>query len=404
MTTICAIVGAEIVRHDGSVERADVVLHDDRVARITAAADTGGATVVEAYGMTVLPGLVDAHVHLSLAGHAALPKTLPELTTRAAANLAALLESGVTAARDVGGHDGVAVALSRAVERGWLPGPAVWAANRILCVSGGHGSTVAGVGLESDGPGQMRAAVRAQARSGARLVKIAINSGRNRVEVTHGEMAAVVDEAHRLGLRVACHASVPDAVELAVECGVDTVEHGNGARPEHLRAMAAAGTVLVPTAWAFRRGLQAAGRALAEAAGGRAEEAIRAAWQGRVDAHTDTVAAAVAAGVRIAVGTDATVGQPVTWYAKELETLVELGLSPAQAVVAATAGGSAALAEPDVGRLYEGGPADLVVVDRPAGEVLAGVGRPLMVIRAGRVVVDNRAAREAAGAGQGGVR
>ena len=344
-----SIVGGNVLLDDGTVEPADVRLRDGAVHTIDAGIDTAGSRVIEASGATVLPGLVDAHVHLSLAGPAPLAATSAELTARACLNLTALLESGVTTVRDVGGFDDIAIALGRAVEKGWITGPAIHAANRIICSPGGHGSSITGVGFEANGADEMRLAVRRQAQRGATLIKVAINGGRNVVELSQAELATIVEEAHRLGLKVACHASVPDAVELAIRCGVDTIEHGNGTDPDQLEQMAAAGIVLVPTAFAFTQGLADAVLQVERLAGDRAAAAARDSWQLRVDGHQTLIRDAVRAGVTLAVGTDALIGQEVAVISDELRALADLGLNPAAALRAATVGSAAAIGDPASG-------------------------------------------------------
>jgi imidazolonepropionase-like amidohydrolase len=379
---------------NGAVD-ADVLVEDDRVIAIGTGLAIGDARVIDVVGATVLPGLVDAHVHLSFAGADPNPTGTAGLTARAAGHLVSYLRAGVTAVRDNGGHDGVVVAVRNAVQRGWLEGPTVLTANQYVSATGGHGAPRWGecgcrhplAGFAADGPDELRKAVRYQVGAGADHIKVTLNSGRDRVELTEAEMLALVEEAHRMGKRVAVHASIPDAVELAVACGADTIEHGNGATRSTLQMMAARGTVLVPTAHAFRTGLE---RAMASVAGGGADDStlgLLRSWRRRVDDHVETLRVAHELGVMIATGTDVFGDEPVAPIADEVAALVDLGLSPAEALQAATAGGGAALGRPGAGLLAEGGIADLVVVPGRPEVDPDSLRRPLVVLRAGRVQV-----------------
>lgn len=392
-----AIVGGMVITGDdpaGAAERLDLLIDDGIIVDIDSAVSTVGADVVDAEEHTLVPGFVDAHVHITLAGPAPTFNATAALTMRAAANLRAMLRDGVTAARDVGGYDGIGVAVREAQRKGWIDGPTLFVANQFIAATGGHaapgwdecGCIGADRAYAADGPDEMRRAVRYQASAGADHIKVALNHGRNRVDMTEPELAALVDEAHRLGKRVACHASIPDAIDMAVACGVDTVEHGNGATPEALAGMAAAGTILVPTAWAFRDGLQKATERLLNAVGDEEAERIQAVWQGRVDHHYDTVREARAAGVTIAAGSDVSAGEPVAPVHSEAAVLVDLGLTPGEAVIAATVNGARTIGDDHLGRLRIGGRADAVLVrGRPDLDVSALADRAL-VLQAGRSV------------------
>jgi imidazolonepropionase-like amidohydrolase len=312
-----------------------------------------------------------------------MPATLELVRARARENRRRLLDSGVTTIRDVGSLGGLALEVS--------DGPACFCADQIVCAVGGHGTETAAewamlpkLASEASGPEEFRAAVRRQVERGAHLVKLTLNSAE--VEVTREEATAAVDEAHRLGRRVACHASVPEAIDIAIQAGADTIEHGNSASSEQLRRMAQSGIVLVPTLWIFQRFLDEARRADAEAPGVRAWPPPAAIWEARVDAHRSIVRDAVAAGVTLAAGTDAIEGCDPDSIAEEILALHRHGLEPIEALRAATEGGAAALGMTGIGVLEEGAAADIVIFDHPPQDVVAGRHRPSAVFQGGRRV------------------
>lgn len=373
------LLGGQVLLPGGAFERADVHLRDGVVAEIRPGLrPVRDARVMEVTGFT-MPGLIDAHAHITWAGVEPMPASLDGVRSRAARNLRLMLRSGVTTARDVGSIDRVALAASG--------GPACFSANQIVCAAGGHGTELAqewaalpGLAQEATGPGEFRAAVRHQVDRGAHLIKVTLNA--TELQVTSEEARALVDEAHRLGRRVAAHASIPEAIDVAIDAGVDTIEHGNGASSEQLRRMAEAGIVLVPTVWIFHWLL---GQARDAPAGeGEAWPPPAEVVQARVDAHRQIVRDAVENGVTLAAGTDAIEGCEPDSLAAEIHALHLLGLDPLDALRAATEGGAAALGRPELGALVEGGVADLVAFDREPQEVVADRIRPFAVFQGGR--------------------
>lgn len=372
------LLGGRALLPGGEFAAADLRLRNGVIAEIEPGLrPASGSAVVEVTGF-VMPGLIDAHTHVSWAGREPMPNTWAGVVGRARGNRLRMLAAGVTTIRDVGSLDGVAFEPSG--------GPACFCANQIVCAVGGHGTETAEAwaGLpklarEARGADAFRAAVRYQADRGAHLVKLTLNAAE--LEVTPEEAAAAVDEAHRLGRRVACHASIPDAIDIAIEAGADTIEHGNGATPAQLRRMAAAGIVLVPTAWIFERFLDEARRADAGAVGERAWPPPVEIWEARVAAHREVVSDAVAAGVVLAAGTDAIEGCDPDSLADEILTLHRLGLEPIDALRAATEGGAAALGDPGRGALREGAAADVVVFEASPRDVVRDRIRPAMVFQ-----------------------
>ena len=382
-----------------ATERRVITIEGDRIAMIgdvdgsppDGARDLGGATVI--------PGLIDAHAHMlsdtsrspgfgppaPLHGEAARPAALGHYVLAAAANL--ILRSGFTTVRDVGSYDDEASVLKLAVELGIVPGPRIVTCGRILSATSPGGELFGSMYREADGPWEMRTAVREQIRRGADYIKFMATGARSVVredpepaQMTLEEMRAIVDEAHRMGRRVAAHAEGLEGTQLALEAGVDTIEHGLALHrePRLLDGMADRGVVLVPTLSTF---FDLAERFADDFAPALVEQAKR-----QSDEATLTVDAARRAGVTLALGYDS--GPPGT-SANELLRLIDAGLGPIEALRAATSGGAAALGRSDLGRIEVGALADLVVVDGRVDKepvLLTGPDAIRIVVKAGVVV------------------
>ena len=382
-----------------ATERRAITVDDGRVAAIDAAEGQAPAGARDLGGATVLPGLIDAHCHVlstterspgfgpppPLHGEAPRPAALGHYILAAAGER--IVRSGFTTVRDVGSYDDEASALKVAVDLGIVPGPRILTCGRILSATAPGGVIFGSMYREADGPWEMRKAVREQIRRGADYIKFMATGARSVVaedpeppQMTLEEMTAIVDEAHRMGRRVAAHAEGLAGTRWAIEAGADTIEHGLSLHrdPALLDTMAGRGTVLVPTLTTFH---DLAQRFAADFAPALVEQAKR-----QLEEALQTVAAARAAGVILALGYDS--GPPGA-SANELLRLAEAGLSPIEALRAATIGGAAALGRSDLGRMAVGAIADLVVVDGQPDANLRLLTRPeaiLEVRRSGDVV------------------
>jgi imidazolonepropionase-like amidohydrolase len=304
----------------------------------------------------------------------------------------AWLDAGLTTVRDVGSFDDEAITLRTAIELGLADGPRIVSCGRIVSATSPGGRIFGSMYEEADGPWEVRRAVRRQLRRGADYIKVMATGARSVVDedpepaqFTADEIGAAVDEAHRMGVRVAAHAEGLDGVRVAVDAGVDTIEHGLSLHrdPRLLDLMAERGIVLVPTLSTFH---DLAVRFADDFAPSLVEQARR-----QLDEAHSTVVAAARAGVTMAMGYDS--GPPGA-NAHELLRLADAGLGAAGAIRAATVGGAAALGRADLGRLEVGAVADLLVVEGdPLADpsVLARPDGPRLVVQAGRVVVDRGA-------------
>jgi len=390
-----ALTGGRIVDGTGGPARegATVLIHDGVVTEIADGATApAGYRVIDLGGRTVLPGLIDAHVHLSSLGLPSPPRgeLAYEANVRPYAQAAAsraMLDGGITTARDLGSNGRELFALRRAIGAQLCPGPRLLLCGQIVSPTSPGGRLFSSMYRQADGPDEVRKAVREQIQQGADLVKImttgALTVPREAVEpaqMTPAEIEAIVEESHRQGFRVASHAEGLPGIELSVDAGVDTIEHGEALHrsPKLLDRMAERGIVLVPTLSVFELVAEIQSCCFTPML---VEQAKRL----REDAHA-TVAAAREAGVTMVMGYDS---HPHGANASELARMVEAGLSAAEAVVAGTSGAAAACALEDVGRVAPGQLADLLVVDGdPLSDigVLADDARRWLVLLAGRPV------------------
>jgi imidazolonepropionase-like amidohydrolase len=377
--------GARVWDGAGRAPRPDlrtVVIEGDRIADVvpdTAAGDGGPALAVDLSGCTLLPRLLDLHVHLGWGPRTALP-SLATVALAAARNVRVALAAGITGLRDVGTQGGIGMAVRDAVARGDLPGARVYPCGQIICMTGGHGSeppAPPGLAREADGPDDCRRAVREQVKAGADCIKVTTNGPLNVVEFTQEELNAVVDEAHRLGRRVACHASLLESTRMALRAGVDTVEHGCDLDDETAHMMADRGVTLVPTLLVSKLIMDRWDEF-------KAVPMMRS-IPVRARRHAESFQIALAAGVTMAAGTDIFFGLgKFESLPDELVYMVECGMSPSAALVAATRHGAEALGAGDrFGVIARGKVADLVAVEGDPTADMNAVHRVSFVMQGG---------------------
>lgn len=359
-----------------------IVVRDGIVAEIRDGfvAPPAGATLVDLSRRFVMPGMIDMHVHLWGIGGDPLRERLARMTTDDAddmmtsvANARKTLEAGFTTVRDLGGDARGIRALRDAIERGDVAGPSIVNAGQMISVSGGHGDGTNGLAAEwadavhahqmnvCDGADECRRAVRRQVGLGAQVIKFAatggvlsnVAGGLGRA-MTPEEMRAIVETAHALGRKATAHSHAAEGTRAALEAGVDSVEHASYLDDDTIRLFKARGAWLVPTEIAPIAALaQARSGALPPATIPKAEAAAAAMHASHKRAF--------AAGVKFAFGTDTGVSKHGD-NATEFAQLIDLGMTPAQAIRSATVDAADLLGRDDVGLLAPGKRADIIAV------------------------------------------
>ena len=364
--------------------RGRFVMVEDGVIQRIVADPPKGAEVIDTGGLTVLPGLIDCHVHLALNQESVEQRLLtpPSLNTaQALANARRTLEAGFTTVRDAGlTPRGVKLA----VERGMFPGPRMRIAVTPLSQTGGHGDSMTPSGVTIwpadserpigvvDGVESVRRVTREILRAGADQIKVMTSGGvmspsdePTATGFAPDEIAAIVYEAHAAGKTVMAHAQATQGIKNAVLAGIESIEHGIFLDEEACREMKKRGTYLVATLvaplWVVRR-TEADPSSIPPYAVRKAKDVV--------EAHKRSFKMAVELGVKIAMGTDAGVG-PHGTNAEELAVMVEGGLTPMGAIVAATkTAAECARVDRLVGTIEPGKRADLVGV---RGDPLANI-------------------------------
>ncbi|NHN59550.1 MULTISPECIES: amidohydrolase family protein [Halorussus] len=375
---------------NGNGERAEEasLRVDPDAGRVEAVGDVDpreGEPAYDCAGRSVVPGLVDAHVHFSLSGETSIADVVSmsdaELMLTEAKNARKTLEAGVTGVRAMGARD-LDVVLAERVKRGDVPGPRMVANCRSITITGGHGHHL---GREVDGPTACRKAVREQVKRGARFIKFMATGGvttpgtdPDKPAFTHEEMDALVDEAHRRGVHVATHAHGAAGARAAIEAGVDTVEHGTFLDEATIDLLVTEDVALVPTLSAPYRIVRNADHV--------SDEALQK-TNDVYERHIESFGAAVEAGVDIVGGTDA--GTPFNYHganATELSFMVEYGMDPHDALVAMTGRAAEVIGLDDAGVLEPGAYADFLVLDEDPLEDIGAVRDPETVVKGGEVV------------------
>ena len=363
----------------GTIAEADVVIEGERMVDVGPGLD--GDVRVDATGRTLLPGLMDCHVHMTLS-HFDVPEIVDTpfslMFFEAARNLKTVLDLGITTVRDAGGSD---QGVQEAVRRGLIPGPRLLITLSMVSQTGGHGDTYERCGGNSpiflsypgmpdtlvDGVEAVRLKVRELIRAGADGIKVAASGGvlspntdSKLPQLRLDELTELVAEAQHAGRWVMAHCHSAAGARNAVQAGVRSIEHGSFLEDDVLATMAERGTWLVPTLIAAHGVSKAAAEGTPMPA-----RVVEKAEQAAVAAK-ETVRKALAAGVPIAMGTDCPVS-PHGTNLDELQLLVEAGLSPAQALHAATLSAAKLLRlDQELGSIEPGKRADLVMISGDA--------------------------------------
>jgi imidazolonepropionase-like amidohydrolase len=364
-----------------------ILIRDNKIDRVgTGVAIPAGAKIIDLSKMTVLPGLIDCHTHLADGAHDAEPlnrakKTSAQVALESVPNARAMLESGFTTVRDVGAYRALNdVALRDAINRGDIVGPRMFVAGAYLTITGGAGAMTGfapDVTLpwdlrygEANGPWEVRKVIRQLAHDGADHIKV-LSSGAvlthgsnpNSQEFTLEELQAAVDEASHFGLRVEAHAHSPQGIKNAIRAGVASVEHATMIDDEGIALAKQHGTYLDMDIY-DEECIQADGKN-----GSMPKDFLEHDAQ-LAQTQRDNFRKAVAAGVKMAFGTDAGVCDYGT-SGKQFAFMVKYGMTPMQAIQAATSGAADLLGRSqEVGSIKPGKFADLIAV---SGDPLADI-------------------------------
>jgi len=379
-----------------TIERATVVIRGSRIVAVGPDRDVSipdRATKIDGRGLSVLPGLIDCHVHLCLGAEpdvvdAITKETSALILLKSSRAARQTLESGFTTVRDVGSRDHSIFTLQEAIGRGLVPGPRIVAAGLAICMVGGHARFI---GQEVEGVQQVRAVVRAQIAAGASVIKVIASGGvltpgtsPDQAQMTEEELQAAVEEAQRAGRKVAAHAHGSSGMKNAVRAGVHSIEHATLMDEEAAAMMKRQGVFMVPTLSAL------ATTAACRPGCGVPENALDKA-KAMTKRHAVSFKNAVRDGIPIAMGTDA--GTPFNFHgenAQELERMVSFGMSPMQAILASTSAAARLIGIQDqVGTIEKGKLADLLLFEgNPLRRIdlLRDRSRIIGVMQAGRFV------------------
>jgi imidazolonepropionase-like amidohydrolase len=364
-----------------------------------------GAQVIDLGDATLMPGFIDAHVHLSGQSsgnwygdfYSEIMRFPAEQALYGAHYAKVTLEAGVTTVRDLGSTDYIALGMRNAIDAGVIPGPRMLVSNYAIGSTGGHADSnpvppqkiaVSGViqGV-CNGPEECRAAVRYQIKYGANVIKfmpsggvLSLSDPVDNVQLTQEEMNAIVSEAHAWKRKVAAHCHGDRAAKMAIAAGVDSIEHGSFLQDDTLLEMKKKHVFLVPTLFAgFWVGshldtFPPAIAVKAKAAAAQMEQMFQ---------HAARI------GVPVALGTDAAV-EPHGQNAKEFSLMAKNGFTTAQALMAGTAGGAELLGITEqTGTLSVGKSADVVAVPGNPLTNIAATEHPLLVMKEGKIYVQN---------------
>jgi imidazolonepropionase-like amidohydrolase len=382
------------------IDEADVVIEDDRIVEVGPGLD--GDEVIDCTDATLLPGLFDCHTHVVFSSLDWVEELVTPFSFRyygAEQNLAATLAAGITSIRDAAGAD---AGIKKAVTDGVIPGPRMQISVTMLSQTGGHfdGWLPSGLNLDLvwpgmpsgivDGPEAVRHKVREVIRAGADVIKVATSGGvlspNDQPRHPHfrlDELQEMVQEAAAAERWVMAHAQGAQGIRNAVEAGIRSIEHGIFLDEEGIAMMLDRGTWLVPTLVAPLGVIDAAeaGASLPAASVQKARDLV--------DTHREAVGRAIAAGVKVALGTDGGVS-PHGQNLRELAEMVDCGMEPQQALIAASSSAAELLGVADeLGTLEPGKRADVVVVEGDALEVATIRDRVRQVWKDGALVAEN---------------
>ena len=359
-----------------------------------------GVPVVDLSGLTILPGLIDAHLHFMWTGEDADPDFTRRAENREmgmmrlADHARKSIMGGITTCRDTGSPTDMILALRRAIDMRLIPGPRLVSAGTLISMTGGHVNTIS---KEADGPEEVRKAARVLIKAGVDFIKLVASGGIyghgeevGSLQSDLDELSAAVKEAHKVGKKVAVHVYPEKGIKICLDAGIDTIEHGSFLTDELAKRMASQGAFLVPTLSVFQA-MQARQNDPTTLDYIRRKTALV------VDASKRAVKIAKQHGVKIGAGTDS--GGP--WHphgsiVKEIDALIRAGLTNAEALCAATSTNAELIGlERQVGTLEAGKFADFIAVEGNPLEDIGALGKIMMVVKDGVPVVSRGPCAEA---------
>ncbi len=363
------------------------------------APDYPAARCLDLRDACLLPGMIDMHIHptyywdepdsaaYTYDPEQSLVYSPVSIALFAAANLRLALMSGVTTARDTGAVGGIMPDLRRAIRKGQVPGPKLYIAGRLVTPTAGHCHFLPNFSNQADGPTGFRRAVRQEIRAGADFIKIA-NNGE---DMTQKELNAAVDEAHRLGKKVACHTGRRPAQRMAIDAGVDTFEHGTPT-PQEIELAVEKGIAWSPTinvTIAYQKWCDGR-RSHTDPQIARRAEKDYVETAEYLERKAKSLANALEAGLRIIAGTDSW-SNAVRFDAMpdEIRWLVEYGCTPMQALQAATSWAAEAMGWTEIGAIEEGKLADIIALPGNPLDDISLMDQVFFVLREGQIVEGN---------------
>jgi imidazolonepropionase-like amidohydrolase len=384
------------VKTGKTLDRVTVTIAGDKVESVAAGttAPRAGANVINLGEATLLPGLIDAHTHLTsdpVFGYQQLAISVPKEALVGAKNARVTLEAGFTTVRNVGARGYTDIALRDAINEGLIPGPRIDASGPALSITGGHCDEnllpyewhIQSDGA-ADGVENVQHKVREIIKYGADVIKICATGGvlskgddPRASQYTLEEMKAIVADAHRLGRKVAAHAHGAQGIAWAAEAGVDSIEHGSYIDDAGIKIMKERGTYLVPTQYLadwMRENATRIGLPAMFADKMKTTTAV----------SRQNVSKAMQAGVKIAFGTDAAV-YPHGLNAHEFAVYVQMGMSALQAIQAATVNAADLLGWKQIGSLEAGNFADIIAVNGDPLKDVTTLQSPVFVMKGGTV-------------------
>jgi imidazolonepropionase-like amidohydrolase len=386
------------VRTGKTLTNQAIVIEDGKIVSVgpdSGATADANVKVIDLSGKTVLPGLIDAHTHLTFNprfGYDTLAISVPREALIGAKNARVTLLAGFTSVRNVGANAFSDVALRDAINAGDVPGPRIDASGPALGITGGHcdnnllpyeyHATEIGV---ADGVENVQHKVREVIKYGADVIKVCATGGvlslgddPQHSQYTQAELAAIVADAHRLGRKVAAHAHRAEGIRWAAEAGIDSIEHGSYIDDAAIAAMKQHGTYLVPTLYLGDWFLENAPKT-------GVPPQMLAKAQAVLPAARKNIAHAFASGVKVGFGTDAAV-YPHGLNAREFAVMVKLGLTPLQSIQAATVNDADLLGWSDkVGVIEPNHFADIIAVDGDPLQDVTTLERVKFVMKGGVV-------------------